>query len=373
MCTVFYFISANKDEVLSINPSNVNVFVFGDFNVDHKDWLTYSGGTDRPGELCYNFPFSNDLTQIANFPTRIPDCDSHNPVLLDSFLSSDASICFTMAFSPLGNSDHVVVSVSINFPSNSQWDVLFHRTAYDYSCADWDGLNNHLRDVPLENIFKLSASAAASEFCEGLKVGIYVYIPHRKNQVNLHSSLSFPAACATAIAHRNQFFRWYQRNKSSDSTVKSRQASNRCKRVLEAAKPAYANKTKETITSQKLASWGFWRIANSVLNKRKSVIPSLLKEAEVLSTASDKAKLFPENFSKNSTLDDSGIPLLLFASRANLILHNISLTAKMVKKVIMNLDLSKASGPICIPVMVLKNCEPELSYILAELLNKCFK
>ena len=42
----------------------------------------------------------------------------------------------------------------------------------------------------------------------------------------------------------------------------------------------------------------------------------------------------------------------------------------MVKKVIMNLDLSKASGPDCIPVVVLKNCEPELSYILAELFNR---
>ena len=39
----------------------------------------------------------------------------------------------------------------------------------------------------------------------------------------------------------------------------------------------------------------------------------------------------------------------------------------------MNLDLSRASGPDCIPVVVLKNCEPELSYILAELFNKCLK
>ena len=51
----------------------------------------------------------------------------------------------------------------------------------------------------------------------------------------------------------------------------------------------------------------------------------------------------------------------------------ISVTFKMVKKVIMNLDLSKASGPDCIPVVVLKNCELELSYILAELFNKCLK
>ena len=45
----------------------------------------------------------------------------------------------------------------------------------------------------------------------------------------------------------------------------------------------------------------------------------------------------------------------------------------MVKKVIMNLDSSKASGPDCIPVVVVKSCEPELSYILAKLFNMCLK
>ena len=74
----------------------------------------------------------------------------------------------------------------------------------------------------------------------------------------------------------------------------------------------------------------------------------------------NKAKLFDENFSKNSTPDDSGISLPVFLSRTNLKLH-ISVTPKMVKKVIMNPDLSKASAPDCMPVVVLKNCEPELS------------
>ena len=83
--------------------------------------------------------------------------------------------------------------------------------------------------------------------------------------------------------------------------------------------------------------------------------------------------MFAENFSQNSNLDDSGISLPVFPSKTNLKLHNISVTPKMVKKVIMNLDLSKASGPDCIPVVVLKNCEPELSYILAELFNKCLE
>ena len=174
-----------------------------------------------------------------------------------------------MAFPPLGNSDYVV-SVSIDFPTNSQQDTPFHRIAYGYSCADWDGPCDHLRDVLWEDIFKLGASAAASGFCEWVQIGIDVYIPHRKYQVKLHSSPWFSASCAVVIVHRNHFFHLYQREKSSDSKVEFRQASNRCKRVLEAAKFAYANKTKESITSKKLGSRDFFQIANSVLNKGKS-------------------------------------------------------------------------------------------------------
>ena len=119
-----------------------------------------------------------------------------------------------------------------------------------------------------------------------------------------------------------------------------------------------------------LGSQDFWEIANSVLNKVKSAIPPVFNGQEVLSSASDKAKLFAEKKKlNNSNLDD----LPVFPSRTNLRLHDISVTSKMVKKVIMNLDLSKASGPDCIPVVVLKNCELELSCILAELFNKCLK
>ena len=110
----------------------------------------------------------------------------------------------------------------------------------------------------------------------------------------------------------------YQKDKSSESKVKFRQASDHCKRVLEATKLAYATKTKESITSQKLGSRDFWRIANSVLNKGKSAIPPLFNGPEVLSSASDKAKLFAKNFSKNSYLDDSGISLPFFPSGTNL-------------------------------------------------------
>ena len=92
---------------------------------------------------------------MAHFPTLIPDCDSNVPALLDLFISFDASICSTMTYLPLGNSDRVAVSVSIDVPSNSQQDAPFHHIAYDYSRADWDRLHDHFRDVPGVDIFEL--------------------------------------------------------------------------------------------------------------------------------------------------------------------------------------------------------------------------
>ena len=80
----------------------------------------------------------------------------------------------------------------------------------------------------------------------------------------------------------------------------------------------------------------------------------------MLSSPSDKAKLFAKNFSKNSNLDDLGISLPVFPSTTNLKMHKISVTPKMVKRVKTNLDSSQASDPDCIAVVVPKNCEPEL-------------
>ena len=182
-----------------------------------------------------------------------------------------------------------------------------------------------------------------------------------------HSYPWFSAACAAAIVHRNHFFCVHQQNKSSESEVKYRQASNRCKRVLDAAKLKYATITKESITSDKLGSRDFWTTKLNLLYLLYSAawrfwLLHLIKQ-----------KLFTKNFPKSSNLDDLSISLHVFPCRSNLKLYNISVTPKMVKKVIMNLDSLKVSGPDCIPVVALKNCEPELSCILAKLFNMCLK
>ena len=153
LCTVFDSISSNIDEVVSINTSQTTLL----------RWLTFLLG--------------------------------YQTVVLTVSPSSDASICSRKASPPLGNSDHVFVSVLIKFPSYSRRDALFHRIAHDYSPADWDGLSDYFRDVRWEDISKLSASAVASEFCECVQVGIDGYNPHQKCQVKPPLSRWFFCCC----------------------------------------------------------------------------------------------------------------------------------------------------------------------------------
>ena len=116
-------------------------------------------------------------------------------------------------------------------------------------------------------------------------------------------------------------------------------------------------KQKSPSLTRNLALWTFGELLIVFSTKGNLLYLLYFNGPEVLSSESDKAKFFVENFSKNSSLDDSGISLSVFPSRTNMKLHNISVTPKMVKKIITVFDLSKVSGPDCIPVVVLKKRE----------------
>ena len=125
------------------------------------------------------------------------------------------------------------------------------------------------------------------------------------------------------------------------------------------------------ITPQKLGTWG--------LGKSRVVFSTKVNLLYFLYSVAGRCCLL--HLRKRNcllktflaTLDDPDISLPVFPSRTNLKPQNISVTPKLVKKVTMKLDSSRASSPNCIPVVVQKSCEPELSYILAEPFSKCLK
>ena len=152
----------------------------------------------------YNFPVSNDFTQMVNFLTWIPDCNSHGPVLL-TFFSSDPSICFIMAFLPFWNSNHVFVSVSTDFLSNSKEVLpLFIAQIMTILVLNWMVFvfiwEMFQWRISLNLVLLLLLLNFLSEYQFEL-----MYIPHCRYQFKAHSCPWFSAACAAAIAHRNHF------------------------------------------------------------------------------------------------------------------------------------------------------------------------
>ena len=110
---------------------------------------------------------------MVNFPTRIPDCDTHSPALLNLSLLTRLIVLHWHSLYW-----EILVMLSqfpwscclsfhwISFSHSGRHPFSLHNTTYDYSRADCDGLRSHLRDVLWEDIFKVGASAAAAKFCE---------------------------------------------------------------------------------------------------------------------------------------------------------------------------------------------------------------
>ena len=142
-CSVLDNISNSIDRAITLHPS-ANIFVCGDFNVHHKDWLPNHTKTDESGRQAHSFAISHDFSQLVDFITRIPDNDKHKPSTLDLFLTSKADICKVSPAPPFGTSDHVLISVDISVNSPNSHDAPIHRTLYSYDRGDWDSFRDFI-------------------------------------------------------------------------------------------------------------------------------------------------------------------------------------------------------------------------------------
>ena len=368
---VFVALSDSIDAALHMFPS-ATISVFGDFNAHHKDWLIHSRSTDTAGVAAFNFALCHNFTQLVTSPTRIPDRDSDGSYLLDLFLTSHPDVFQHSIESPLGTSDHCVVSLSTSFTS-SRHEGPYHRTVLRYRDADWDGFRSFIADIPKESLSS-DPTVAAKEISEWIQIGIEAYVPSKTYQVRSVSQPWFTPECSAAIAHRNHYFHRYQRSMTTSNLKLFRQARSSCKRVLLTAKANYASHTRSLVSSQRLGTKDFWKICNRVLNKSKSSSTPLVNaDGSVSASSYSKAQRLCDQFASNSTISDAGVELPTFPSRTQ---HSLSLpliSSKRVRKLIFELDSTKASGPDNIPVTVLRHCAPELSSIFSKIFNLCLK
>ena len=367
---IFDVLSDKVDSLLGKYPA-AEVAVFGDFNVHNIDWLVHSRATDSNGQAAHSFALSQNLSQIVASPTRVPDRATDRGYLLDLFLTTNPDSYHHRVSSPLGTSDHCVVTVTSN-NLLSKPSAPFHRTVYRFSKADWCGFRSFLSQIPWNNVLNKDPSQAAQEVAEWIQTGMSVYIPSRTFQQKPHSQPWFTAECAAAICQRNYFFHRYHRDRTTKNFSSFKAARRKCKQIILHAKESYSKHVRQSIATQKLGSKDFWRICNSVLKRNKSSLPSLSLGSDTMAVSSaDKAELLCQQFAKNSSLNDENKPLPSFPSRTPATISSISVTVRQVRRILRCLDTSKSSGPDGIPVIVLKECAPELAPVFSKLFRKC--
>ncbi|KAK3884497.1 hypothetical protein Pcinc_011235 [Petrolisthes cinctipes] len=359
---------------LLLGPKNIEfieISILGDFNIHHRLWLS-SPFTDPPGEQAFIFSILNDLEQLIQYPTRIPDRLGDQPNILDLFLTSHPSAYTVELFSPLGSSDHNLISVSCPIAPIKPLDPPRKRRLWHYSAANWDDLRQYFNDFPWNDFcFRgRGPSECAARITEVILSGMEAYIPYSFPLTNSRNSW-FNHACSTAVHNKEEAFRRYRRLQTDESRALYISARNRAKSVLRLAKKSFI-RAKCNDLSNSSTSRSFWHLAKNLSSNftSSSFPPLILPDGNVAISSPDKAELFSQTFAFNSTLDDSGsIPPT--PPPSDLLMPVIRISSKEVYSALSGLNTRKAYGPDGIPPVVLKNCASVLTPCLGKLFRLC--
>ncbi|MPC12805.1 hypothetical protein E2C01_005515 [Portunus trituberculatus] len=148
ICTVYF--SPNSpdymEHILSLYPF-AEIFILGNFIVHHQLWLS-SPFTDHPGENAFNLAILHDLGQLVQHPTRIFNRLGDTPNIFYLFLIYNPSAYAVTIVSPLGSSDHNLISVSCPISSIPPQNSLKRRCLRRFAPARWGDMRRYYADFP---------------------------------------------------------------------------------------------------------------------------------------------------------------------------------------------------------------------------------
>ena len=162
-----------------------------------------------------------------------------------------------------------------------------------------------------------------------------------------------------------------QRTRNPLDIQKYRDKRREAKNTFAEAKRDYYTNLSHKIMDPNTTSKSYWKLVKSVYgNKQHVSIPPLLENGVLINSDTEKANLLNAYFTSQTIPPDSNMPLPDFEFLTNARLNNIVITPSLVKRVLSNLDPSKASGPDEISNRVLKLCADSLCNPLSVIFNK---
>ena len=193
-----------------------------------------------------------------------------------------------------------------------------------------------------------------------------LFIPQTTRSTNQVSKPWFDKKAKLAVERKRCAFTQKQRGEISTSTWKS--IRNRCQSIIDQSKQNFEKSVSKKLASCPNGSRSFWTLAKTIQrNFTKSSFPPLsVDDGSIVTSPQDKADLFAKIFAANSTIDPTHTtPPKIPATQQTM--PNITFHHRIIRKILRNLDVKKASGPDGIPPIVLKKCAPELTPILCRL------
>jgi hypothetical protein len=347
--------------------------ILGDFNVHHSDWLA-SKSTDAAGVEVESFSVTNNLTQLVNQPTRIPDRAGDTCNILDLLMtSSPNSYSAVHVTSPIGSSDHCLISAVLPTKSSSKHRPE-KRTLWKYASADWDGLRDYFGSYPWNQFcFTKDAHHAEASICHAILEGMKLFIPHSNAAGRCKSPKWFTNSCAVAVHNKNISYSNWKANPTPDKFNNYCLARNVCKHTINLAKSDFLMHVAQNLANCPNGSKSFWSLASRITNNfcGSSIPPLIDSNGIVITTPNQKADLLAKVFSSNSIIDDTNVQTPIVPPATHF-MPKITFLVRHTRRFLSSLDPSKSAGPDGIPGIVLKNCAPELAPILNKLFQLCY-
>lgn len=368
---LFNYLGCQVDYINETYPS-AEVSILGDFNIHNNNWLCHSSGVDNAGREAEAFAISRQLEQLVNTPTRIPDVSTHQANTLDLFLTSHPDNYQITVTSPIGNSDHCLITAACS-TQKQPLPPSCKRTIWHYQKADWDGLRNYFASFPWnQTCFATKDPSKVSEgITEVIQTGMDTFIPHTTKTSRPGSKPWFNRTCSTAVKAKNRAFHHWQKNPNTSSHQNYILARNQCTLTIKNSKESFMQTVRNKIINCPSNSKSFWSLAKAVgSNFSQSSFPPLTNSAgSTAVTPKEKAEMFAKLFSSNSTLNPPSNHPLPSVPIVHSRLPKISFHNRTVAKILKNLDTTKASGLDNVPAILLKKCAPELTPILTRLFS----
>lgn len=346
--------------------------IIGDFNCHNDTWLG-SATTDPAGREVESMALLLKMQQLVKEPTHYStNSSTHN--ILDLLLTTHPDQLTVAVQSPIGNSDHCLVTASLS-EQRPRIAPEPPRTVFNYRRANWNLVRNSFYLTRWNKyIHPTNVSLSAQEIEHQILQAMHSFIPHRTLRPNSsHSQPWFTERCSKAQQRLLYSWTQYKRNPTPHNLQKHQTEKKNYRLILNKEQRNFSRKLNEKLSASP-SSPAWWKHIRKLTPPSPTTISSMhSSDGTTAFQPSEIASILNNQFVSNSTNPDSSSTPSPSPPPKSDVIRDIRITRQSVLQQLKQLDISKAVGPDGIPNTILKKCAHQLAHPLAVLFRQSLR